>query len=730
MSATEPVTAPRRASASIAVIGNPNSGKSTLFNALTGLRQKVANYPGVTVEKHVGWARLDGRQMRLVDLPGTYSLTAHSPDEAVAVDVLSGRMKDLGPVDAVAVVVDASAVRRSLVLASQILDLGVPVVVVLNMVDLARAEGVTVDAEELERRIGAPVVATVAAQGEGLGRLRSVLAAAVDAPARAISPAVPAVRRAAESLQSELSTRGLRWPVAQLERGLIDEGGAAERRLLLAAGDAVAARLCAIRREVGDGTTLAALEARAHYDRIDAWLDGVEHRAERKATAGRLDRVVNHPVVGTLLFVAVMTVVFQAVFSWATPLIDLVDAAVATLGGAVASVLPEGALSSLVVDGAIAGVGAVLVFLPQILILFAFVVVLEDSGYMARAAFLMDRLMRWCGLSGHSFIPMLSSCACAVPGIMAARVIGDRRDRIATIVAAPFMTCSARLPVYALLIAAFVPNRAVLGPLLRLQGLTLLTLYLLGVAAAVVTALALKRTALKGATPTFLMVLPAYRWPHLRTVAQRLLERAQVFVLRAGTVIFTVSLVIWAMSYFPRSPEVEARHDLLRAEAARSLDAPALERRLAEIDSREAAAMLEQSLLGRCGRLVEPLFRPLGWDWRISAAVVASFPAREVVIAALGTIYAVGDDVSEADQGLIERLRGATWPDGRRVVDVPVAMGILVFFALCLQCVSTMAIMRRETNSWRWPLAAWLYMTAAGWLGAWLTVHGLRSLGA
>jgi ferrous iron transport protein B len=373
-----------------------------------------------------------------------------------------------------------------------------------------------------------------------------------------------------------------------------------------------------------------------------------------------------------------------------------------------------------VVDGVLAGVGSVLVFLPQILVLFALIIALEDSGYMARAAFLVDRLMRACGLSGHSFIPMLSSFACAVPGIMATRVIRDRRDRLATICAAPFMTCSARLPVYALLIAAFVPARPVLGPVLDLRGVTLLGLYLLGAAAGVLAALSLKRSVLRGPTPPLLLEMPPYRWPTPRALALRLWERGREFVVRAGTVIFAASLVVWALATFPRAEQLRASFAAQRAAAEAGLAAEDREIWLAELAADERAAMLEQSLLGRAGHLLEPVFRPLGWDWRLSAAVVASFPAREVVIAAMGTIFAVGS--SDVEAGLAERLVAARDAAGRPLLGVPEALGLLVFFALCLQCVSTLAVMRRETGGWAWPVAAWLAMTAVAWLGAWLTV--------
>jgi ferrous iron transport protein B len=388
----------------------------------------------------------------------------------------------------------------------------------------------------------------------------------------------------------------------------------------------------------------------------------------------------------------VMAIVFQAVFAWATPMMDAIDAGSSALGAAVFERLGDTAFSSLIADGVIAGVGSVIIFLPQIMILFLFIILLEDSGYLARAAYLMDRTMRSVGLSGQSIIPMISSFACAVPGIMATRVIPNRRDRISTIMAAPFMTCSARLPIYALLIAAFVPATNV--GILNLQGLVLFGLYLFGIVMGILTALLMRKTTLRGPKPPFALMLPEFRRPNLQTVGIQLLGRAKVFLKRAGTVIFAVAVIIWALAYFPRSDEIPSGLDANSA----------------------AAVQMEQSWLGRAGKVIEPVFEPLGWDWRVSSAVIAGFPAREVVIAVLGTVYAVGDD---ADEGTLStRLKSATRPDGSKVFTLPMVIGLLIFYACCLQCVATLAIIRRETNTWRWPIFAWTYMTVIGYVGA------------
>ncbi|MGB5625313.1 MAG: ferrous iron transporter B, partial [Woeseiaceae bacterium] len=450
-----------------------------------------------------------------------------------------------------------------------------------------------------------------------------------------------------------------------------------------------------------------------------AWVREVLEKVQYSAPPfyswrSRITAFLNRPIPGTIGLFIGMAIVFQAVFAWATPLMDLIDSAASILGASVIQTFGEGAFSSLIADGIIAGVGSVVIFLPQILILFLFIILLEDSGYLARAAYLMDRVMRSVGLSGQSIIPMISSFACAVPGIMATRVIPNRRDRIATILAAPFMTCSARLPVYALLIAAFVPAQQV--GFMNLQGLVLFGLYLFGIVAGILTALLIRQTALRGPKPPFALMLPEFRRPNLQTVLIQLLGRAKVFLYRAGTVIFVVAVMVWALAYYPRSeilaPEVERQRDV----AAYTLSGEALAAEYKRIDNVAAAAQMEQSWLGRAGHFVEPVFAPLGWDWRVSSAVIAGFPAREVVIAVLGTVYAVGDD---ADEGTLSgRLKASTWPNGMRVFTLPMVIGLLIFYACCLQCAATLAVIRRETNSWRWPIFAWVYMTSIGYCGA------------
>jgi ferrous iron transport protein B len=500
----------------------------------------------------------------------------------------------------------------------------------------------------------------------------------------------PELTAAAERLAKD-SREPLRF--AELERLLIDGPTESNQLIVGKLSDVARSEIEAVRAELFEDEPPIARDARVRY----TWVRGVLGKVQKSAPAyvtwrSKVTDFLNLPVPGTIGLFFVMAIVFQAVFAWATPVMDTIDVASSSLSALVFERLGDTAFSSLIADGIIAGVGSVVVFLPQILILFLFIILLEDSGYLARAAYLMDRAMRSVGLSGQSIIPMISSFACAVPGIMATRVIPNRRDRIATIMAAPFMTCSARLPVYALLIAAFVPATRV--GFLNLQGLVLLGLYLFGIVMGILTALFMRKTALRGPKPPFALMLPEFRRPNLQTVAIQLLGRAKFFLKRAGTVIFAVAVVVWALAYFPRADDLPA-----------------------DLDPNTAAAMqMEQSWLGRAGKVVEPVFEPLGWDWRVSSAVIASFPAREVVIAVLGTVYAVGDD---ADEGTLSgRLKSATRPDGSKVFTLPMVIGLLIFYACCLQCAATLAIIRRETNSWRWPIFAWVYMTAIGYVGA------------
>jgi ferrous iron transport protein B len=705
-----------RAAATIAVVGNPNSGKSSVFNRLTGMRQRTANYPGVTVERRIGRAVIGDDAVDLIDLPGTYSLSPNSTDERIAVDVLFGRIAGTPRPEAILAVLDATRLYQGLYLAQQLVELGRPLLIALNMSDAAAAEGIEIDVERLQRLLGGvTVVPVVATSGRGFAQLREALRTLAGAPPPGPVEFWPELKRAAQRLREETGADAAALDVAEFERLLVDADARSEAHLLPLLGTQGNARLEVARERLFGSEPALAAEARHRYGWIRSALaevltTGKPLSRRRAVVTGWL----NQPWPATVIFVLTMMVVFQAVFAWATPFMDAIDAATSGLGNVMANLLPPGVVASFIVDGVIAGVGSVIIFLPQILILFCFIIMMEDTGYLARAAFLVDRAMRSVGLSGQSVIPLLSSFACAVPAIMATRVIPSRRDRIATIMAAPFMTCSARLPVYALLIAAFVPNRIV--GIFNLQGLVLFGLYGLGILGGVATALVLRRSALRGANPVFILALPEFRLPNLRTVLMKLLDRARVFLRRAGTVIFTVAVIVWALAYFPRSESVEAERVAAVATANQSLAGSELERRLAEIDNEAAAAHLEQSWLGQAGHLIAPVFAPLGWDWRVSAAVIAGFPAREVVVAVMGTIYALGDEADESR--LAQRLTAAKWPDGHRVFTLPMVLGLLLFYAWCLQCAATIAVIRRETNSWRWPLFAWSYMTALGYIGA------------
>jgi ferrous iron transport protein B len=735
----------------VALLGNPNTGKSTLFNALCGVRQRVGNFPGVTVEKHTGNVAIEGRSFEVIDLPGTYSLAPRSPDEMVAVDLLLGCGGEAPP-DVILCIADASNLERNLYLVSQVLELGRPVVVALNKVDLAAEHGVELDVSLLRERLGIPLVATQAHRQLGLGELKQALHAAVGSRApRVTSPFPEAFTREVTALVEESGrARAAPLPRYLAERLLLDVGGYLEQAQSPLADPQLLASVRAARGRLAEaGCPAPMVEAISRYDWVASLLDGAMTQAHRRQTtfSDRLDAVLTHKIGGSLIFALLMAVVFQAIFIGAAPLMDGLDRTIGALGELVAEAMPAGMLQSLVVDGVIAGVGGVLVFLPQILILFAFVSLLEECGYMARAAYLMDRVMVRIGLSGKSFIPLLSSFACAVPGIMATRAIEDRRDRLVTILIAPLMTCSARLQVYSLLIAAFIPDYRYAGGWVRLQGLTLFALYLAGIVAAVVVAWVLRRTLLRGQTPSFVMELPGYQLPSWRNVVSRVGGAGWSFLRQAGTLIIAVAIIVWAAAYFPRNPQVEQDVRNRYAAELRQFDAPlaaiapaeppmgdavagqdaesaqrdraALEQQVA---NEVAAAYIEHSYLGRAGKLIEPLVRPLGWDWRIGCAVIASFPAREVVIGTLGVIYQLGSDHDAASASLRQTLRTATWPDSsRRVFNVPVALSIMVFFALCAQCAATLAVMRRETNSWRWPAFTFVYMTGLAYVGALLT---------
>jgi ferrous iron transport protein B len=717
----------------IALLGNPNTGKTTLFNALAGMRQRVGNYPGVTVEKKTGKMWLDEQGFDLIDLPGTYSLAPRSPDEMVAVDVILGRQSGAQRPDVVVTIVDASNLERNLYLTTQVLELGVPVVVALNMTDVAAAQGLTLDVSRLERQLGVPVVPLVANKGKGLDRLKQAVAQAAGGPPPARCPAFPtAFEDEVNTLQGVL---GDDVPTFLVRRLLLDVGGYLEQHLAV---DGVLPRLKEARQRLAQaGCSVPAIEPRIRYAWIRDTSRGCVIRPARRPVmwTDRLDRVLTHRFWGTFIFLALMFVVFQSIFTWARPLMDLITTAQGWLGDTVEGSMTAGPLRSLLVDGVIKGVGSILAFLPQIVILFGFIAVLEDCGYMARAAFLMDKLMSRCGLNGKSFIPLLSSVACAVPGIMSARVIENRRDRLATILVAPLMSCSARLPVYLLLIGAFFSEAQ--GYAWYVPGLVMFAMYSIGLLIAPLVAFALKSSLLRGETPAFVMEMPLYKWPAWRTVLQRMTGSATMFLRRAGTMILATMIVVWALLYFPAShpeggtydgriaqldtPQIKhLRGQLETLKQNSNADAEkikALEEKVQPADdeiNKLRRDWSEQSWLGRLGKAIEPAVEPLGWDWRVGMAALASFPAREVLVGTLGLIYSQGRGDSgdeEYRQGLGQALREGGFT-------APIALSVMVFCALCCQCASTLVVIRRETNSWRWPVFTFVYMTVLAYLGA------------
>ncbi|ASE40638.1 ferrous iron transporter B [Brevundimonas vesicularis] len=613
--------------ARVALVGNPNSGKTALFNALTGAHQKVANYAGVTVERKEGLIRAaSGRTMSVLDLPGTYSLRARSPDEEVTRDAVLGRLAGETPPDVVVCVADATNLRLVLRLILELKAVGRPMVLALNMYDIAQRQGLRIDLERLRAELGVPIITTVATRKRGIDDL----VAAIEDQA--------AVAAVTESQWRSPDSAELRAAAREAERIM---------------------KACVRPPERPDTLT------------------------------GKIDSVLLHPVGGLLILFALLFVMFQAVFSWAAPVMDGIEAGIAWLGGLVANVLPDGLLQSLIVDGIISGVGSVLVFLPQILILFLFIIALEDFGYMARAAFLMDKIMGGAGLHGRAFIPLLSSFACAIPGVMAARVIDSRRDRLTTILVAPLMTCSARIPVYTLIIAAFIPNETVWG-FANLQGLVMFGLYAAGIVSALIVSLLIRKVFWRGAVEPFMMELPAYKTPDLRSVGFNLWLRAKIFLNRAGRIILPLVIILWVLSTFPYPPE--------------NATLPAI----------------DYSFAGMIGRALEPIFAPIGFNWQMVIALIPGMAAREVAVAALGTTYAIAD--AENATGLLASTLASHW-------SLATALSFLAWYIFAPQCVATLGVVRRETNSLKWTWIMIGYMFGLAYLASLVTYHVAVALG-
>jgi ferrous iron transport protein B len=709
----------------IAVVGNPNSGKSTLFNRLTGMRQKVANYPGVTVDVAMGRCRLpSGATADLIDLPGAYSLRPRSPDEEIVRDVLLGIDARTPAPDIVLLVLDASSLDRQLFLALQVLELGRPTMIVLNMIDVTRERGVLLDRNLLERILGVPIYETVGRTGEGVDALRAAFDGAMPPSGRRPVSPPDAIDAEIKTLATHLSEQGVSVG-AEAERlawaFLCDEQGELARRLAPACAPEVRAR-----RERLDqfDPDWRGMEAADGYKAIEGMMVTVQRKvSSNDPVRRRIDRIVTHRVAGPILFALVMGVIFQAIYAGAQPLMDLIEIGVSWVGNGLTALLPAGPFRSLLVDGVLAGAGTLLSFLPQIALLFLFIGILEDTGYLARAAFILDRLMGAVGLPGRAFLPLLSSFACAIPGILATRTIENRRDRLATIFVAPFMSCSARLPVYALLIGAFIPNLG-WGPL-SLPGLVLFSLYIFGIAVAFLTAWALRRTVLRGPRASSVMELPPYRPPAWRGLLVTIRSQSFEFVKQAGTIIVAISAVLWFLASYPSgAPQTKAIEGRLAA-AEQAGDAAAV----SVLRQEAAGSALRHSFAGQIGRALEPAIAPLGFDWKIGIGLVTSFAAREVMVSTRATVWNLGDGRDDT-VSLRQSMREAKNPTTGEAAYPPLTgISLMVFFALACQCMSTVAVVRRETGTWTWPLLMLVSMNVLAWIASFAVFQGGRALG-
>jgi len=735
----------------VVLTGNPNCGKTTLFNALTGLRAKVGNYAGVTVERKEG--KLKGVEstadIRILDLPGTYSLSPNSLDEQVSRDVLLGRLPEMPAPHLIVVVVDASNLQRNLYYATQVIELGHPTILALNMVDVAEGLGQTIDAAKLSESLGVPVVPIVASGGFGMKALRSQILTSLEKRVE-IKPRLfcqlPGLFRIEATGLADLLAKTFQ------ERQL---QATAEALLILSNEKALASSATHYPRPIQEA--VAAARKRLDAANVDWRGAPIEWRYARVAEiqqaattelallgetfSDKADRYVTHKVWGTLIFITIMAVMFQSIFTFAGYPMEWLEKGVEWAGNHVAAMMSPGDLRELLVKGVIAGVGSVIVFLPQILMLFLFIGLLEDTGYMARAAFLMDRLMSKVGLHGKSFIPMLSSFACAIPGIMATRTIESRKDRLVTILVAPLMSCSARLPVYTLLIGACIPDRRVFG-IFKLAGLTMLGMYLLGIVVALVMAWIFKKTLLKGETPMLIMELPPYKRPVIRVTLRHMWDRSKQFITRAGTVILAINIVLWGLMNYPANKKVAAEFEAKRAEITNSFNTvslntgtggasnqlAALQEQLDAVNLEEAGETLRHSFAGVAGRAIEPIIAPLGFDWKIGIGIIGSFAAREVFVSTMSTVYNVGSG-DENIQTLEQTLKDQKRPDGTLVYTALTGITLMVFYVFAMQCVSTVVIVRRETASWKWPFFQWLYMGVLAWGLAFLTYHGGKLLG-
>jgi ferrous iron transport protein B len=738
----------------VTLAGNPNVGKTTLFNALTGLRQKVANYPGVTVERKEGRCDLGSDQFtaRIIDLPGTYSLVARSPDELVARQVVLGEVPGLAAPEVIVAVADASNLDRNLYLVTQLLELGKPTVVALTMTDVAAEMGVLVNAAKLQEQLGVPVIVVCIPAHRGVDELKVAIAAAPLRTRPALKlPLPPIIDEKTHELAQILLDEKLAVSLVAAQyhaHMLITTGPDLEATDIYNRNPRVQAYLTEATEDLIElGVDAVSAEVEAHYTLIGSIIETTvtqlpsgPKNTRRRNVSDRLDQILTHKIGGLLIFAGVMALVFWSIFRWAKPVMDWIEKGINTeLAQWLSAHMAEGSLRDLLIKGVLAGVGNVVIFLPQIMILFFFIAILEESGYMSRAAFLMDRIMSKVGLHGKSFIPLLSGYACAVPAILGTRVIENRRDRLATIMVLPLMSCSARLPVYNLMIAAFF---AVWAP--WQQALLMLGLYALGTGSAFGMAWLFKRTLLKGPPPTFILEMPPYRWPAPRTVISGVVQKSWQFLIRAGTVIFALSVLMWVATSYPRSTAI-ADHYAAPIEAVTQQVAalpttdPAetehqkLQAQLTTLANEQAQAELANSYAGRLGKALQPVFAPLGFDWKLTVSVTGAFFAREMAVGTLGIIYALGE-ADENSQPLHQAMQKDVWPAGhphagQPVVTPLVALAFMVFFVFCMQCLSTLAVVKRETQSWGWPVLMFVYMTLMAWLAGVLVYQGGHWLG-
>ncbi len=716
----------------VALLGNPNSGKTTLFNALTDSRAHVANYPGVTVEHREALVALGGGQTaRLVDLPGTYSLVPRAEDEAVALNGLLGRLPGTPRPSVIIAVVDATNLERNLYLVAVLRELGLPVIVALTMMDTVEADGTTIDVARLAKELGTKVVAVAAARGQGVKELREAIAAQQSVPP--VPAHEPPVNASPE--------------IIALGQRVADELGLA--------GDAASIGLWAVALNAGatnavqfsepvrgllsriDGAGIIERAVASRYARIAAWHIAVtQQRAPDALTrserlTARIDSFALNRFLGPLILVTIFGALFQTLFAGIKPVMDAIQDGMHGLGIHVAQLLPARMplLRSLVIDGVIAGVGNVVVFVPQIVVLFLFLGLLEDSGYLARAAFLLDRVLSRVGLHGRAFVPMLSGFACAVPAILAARTIENRRDRLVTILVTPLISCSARLPVYGLMIATVFATRAPVLGFIQVGTIVMISMYALSITAALCMAALFKRTLLATAPSPFVLELPPYRRPRLRALTRHVWSKVSRFLIDAGTIILAITILLWALFNFPRSAKLEADYADAKLTLAPAPDAGERDSQLAALEAKFAKQRLEQSVAGRLGHAIEPALRPFGWDWKVGVGLIASFAAREVLVSTLGLVYGLGQGAEDHPESLQDAMRDDRDEAGRPVHTPLSGLSLMVFFVLAMQCASTLATVRRETGSWRWPAFQFAYMLALALGGSFIVYQGGRWLG-